>query len=174
MLAASKSTNDSRIISESEPGIVDRAMMKDDVSDGCDQIPGASGTQCGLNGFHHISPHGFQLVSRIGLLSTFHMQPLAPNRKCGKLPSFWTVCKARMSEIAAGDAARKDINSWRQKHSGYAVITGRFSILLQMCLTLTFFGSHVPPGTFPRYWRALFDSCFDKRYLVSARWQRRN
>lgn len=72
------------IVSESKEWSVDHVMIRDDLSAGCDQIFGASCTQCGLDGFHPINPHNLQLFSRMVLNITFRVQLVTPNRKWGK------------------------------------------------------------------------------------------
>lgn len=124
MAATQPSANTPRIVSESEEWTVDGVMIREDISDGCNQLYDTSDTQCGLIGFHHINPHSLKLFSPMSLHVTFREQPVTPNRKCGKLRRGPTACTTGTSGAAAGEATRKEVTSWCQKHSGYAVIIG--------------------------------------------------
>lgn len=51
MAVTQPSANTAPIVSKSEEWTVDRLMRSSDVSDSCNQMYGASSTQCRLNGF---------------------------------------------------------------------------------------------------------------------------
>lgn len=124
MAARQPRANTLCIVSKSEKCTVDRVIMRDNISDGRNQLYDASGTKCELNGFHPINPHSLQLFSSMGLHITFRVQSVTPNHKCDKLPCSPTMHTAEMSEVAAYEATRKAAASFGQKNPGYAVIIG--------------------------------------------------
>lgn len=112
-----------------------------DVSDSCNQPCSSSGTQCRLNGLHHINPNSWQLSSRISLHITFGVQPKTLNRNCDRLPRGPKVRTTEMSGAVAGEATEKAVASWCQKHPGYIVINGS-SDYRSRCASLSTFSVH--------------------------------